>query len=315
MNTHWIIKHNPRNIDDFLGNESSIEKINSILEEKNIPNMIVCGPPGVGKTSIIYHLVKQVIGDEIKQAIIEYNSVDIKGIESIRETINVFIRKKTNTPYKVIIIDEFDIISVNIQHFIRELIDIYNRNIRFILICNSPSKIIDPLQSRCVIVKLSRIEDRVIKKKLENILEEEKIDDYQDDALDMLVSIANGDMRVAINNLQAIHTGIGNITLKNVLKMVDQPHPLIIKRILTSCEKRDIKKAINEAITLYNSGYSTLDIVNTILNECRNCDIKEETKFLFIKEIGDAYYNMTNGIDSIIQLTGLISKMCEKIEK
>ncbi len=90
-------------------------------------------------------------------------------------------------------------------------------------------------------------------------------------------------MRHAINNLQATHSGMGTVNGDNVFRVVDQPHPIIIKSILDAAAANDLKTAINGLEGLWSHGYSAIDIISTIFRVCKNLEIDESRKLKFIK--------------------------------
>jgi len=87
---------------------------------------------------------------------------------------------------------------------------------------------------------------------------------YNDEGLTALIFTAEGDMRQAINNLQSTWSGFGFVSGTNVFKVCDQPHPIIIQKMMRSCEKGEVDAALKSLTELWNQGYSAVDIVTTI---------------------------------------------------
>jgi replication factor C subunit 2/4 len=157
------------------------------------------------------------------------------------------------------------------------------------LACNTSSKIIEPIQSRCAILRYTRLSDEEITEAMMKVIEAEEVA-YEEAGLAALLFVSEGDMRQALNNMQACHSGFGNISQENVFKVCDQPHPMVVKNMLASCVKGDFEAAEKEICGLWNCGYSAVDVVGTVFRVCKSFDDKqmpEATKLAFIREIGD----------------------------
>jgi replication factor C subunit 2/4 len=132
-----------------------------------------------------------------------------------------------------------------------------------------------------------------------------------DSGIEALIFSADGDMRQAINNLQSAYFGFGYINADHVFKVCDQPHPVAIQSILSNCIKGNIDEAAECIRALYDTGYSTLDIINTVSRVTNNYDdIEEAVRSDFINEIGETHTRILDGHNSVIQLTGLVSRLC-----
>jgi len=135
------------------------------------------------------------------------NASDERGIDVVREQIKKFAQKKVNLPpghTKVIILDEADSLTEGAQHALRMIISNYSDTTRFILSCNDSQKIIEPIQSRCIMLRFSKLKDNEMEMNLKRVIEGEKIK-ITENAFNTLLFIADGDMRQAINNLQACY--------------------------------------------------------------------------------------------------------------
>lgn len=120
-------------------------------------------------------------------------------------------------------------------------------------------------------------------------------------------------MRNAINSLQATYSGFGNITDSNVYKVCDVPHPIAIRKILDSCVKCDINDAVIQLKVLLKQGFSTLDFISTLFRVTKTYEdnnLSEQLKLDWIKEMGFIHARIADGLDSEIQLAGLLAKMC-----
>ena len=235
----WVDKYKPQNLNEITGNVEIIERLKIISKSRNLPNMIFSGMSGTGKTSSAICLVKEIYGNNnYLKRVIELNaSDDLRKIDVVRERIDNFVKKKCGE--KVVIFDEADSMTNQVQHTLRSIIDRYNKTTRFILICNSLSNIIESILSRCMIVKFSKLKNDEIRKRLNVIIEAEKIE-YTDDGLDAISLCSRGDMRIVLNNLQSVNISFGKITAENVYKVVDIPHPTVITNLFTYLEQQQV---------------------------------------------------------------------------
>ncbi|KAJ8482583.1 hypothetical protein ONZ45_g14896 [Pleurotus djamor] len=153
--------------------------------------------------------------------------------------------------------------------------------------------------------------DQEILKRLLEICEMEKVE-YNDDGLTALIFTSEGDMRQAINNLQSTHAGFGFVSADNVFKVCDQPHPVLIQAMIRACLKSDIDQAMEKLNELWNQGYSAVDIVVTLFRVVKTFDeMPEYTKLEYIKEIGFTHMRILEGVGTIIQLSGLMARLCK----
>jgi len=169
--------------------------------------------------------------------------------------------------------------------------EIFSNTTRFCLACNMSNKIIEPIQSRCAILRYAKLRDTEILKRLLEICEMEKVDfqhhyvwiymlnlmsvdqvEYNDDGLTALIFTSEGDMRQAINNLQSTFSGFGFVSGDNVFKVCDQPHPIIVQAIIRACVKSNIEGAMEKLSELWGQGYSAVDIVVTLFRVVKTLD-------------------------------------------
>ena len=146
-------------------------------------------------------------------------------------------------------------------------------------------------------------------KRLREVLSTERIAEYDDSGIEALVFTAQGDMRQALNNLQATFSGTGFINQENVFKVVDQPHPLTIQRTLLACHEGKLHEAIAEVEGLWDQGYAAIDIVGTLFRVCKTIPIPDGKKLAFIREIGFANMSIADGNDTLLQVTGLLARL------
>jgi replication factor C subunit 2/4 len=309
----WVEKYRPQNSEEILLDNFIKEKINKILENKSIPNMIITGEPGTGKTSTIICLAKQIYNNNnYNDHVLELNASDDRGLSIINNTILPFCKKKT-LENKLIILDEADSITNKAQNLLSNIIAEYRKNTRFVFICNDCSHIIESIQSNCMIIKYARISRANLFNKIKNICDIEKID-YTIDGIEALLFNSDYDIRQAINNLECIHYSINKLTNESIYLLIEQPKPIYIQNILSNCINDNFNIAIKIVVELYNKGYTPNDILLTFMKCLMENHFSEKKldKNIILKIyeiISLSYIRINGGIDTLGQLCGCIAKI------
>ena len=210
-NIPWIEKYRPKNIDDILYNEDIKNIIKKFIYNKNIPNIILYGYHGIGKTSLVNIIVNSVYNNN-KDMVLELNNSDDRGINIIRNirdyarqpSVLSYIKNNNNNLHKLIILDEADSLTYEAQYALRRIIELYSSNIRFCMICNNMSKLDEALISRCNIFKFLSIPENIQLLKLQQICNKENLICNDEYLLDIARS-SNGDMRQSINILEYLY--------------------------------------------------------------------------------------------------------------
>ncbi|KAJ1563877.1 replication factor C subunit 4, partial [Cladochytrium tenue] len=257
-----VEKYRPTVLRDIVGNEETVARLQVIARDGNMPNIVISGAPGIGKTTSILCLANELLGDRLKDAVLELNASDDRGIDTVRTRIKMFAQKKVTLPpgrHKIVILDEADSMTPSAQQALRRTMEIYSNTTRFALACNLSSKIIEPIQSRCAILRYARLSDAQILRRLVEVCEAEKVE-YVPEGLEAIIFTAEGDMRQAINNLQSTSAGFGLVTAEHVFKVCDQPNPAAAAQFLASCLAADVDAAATRLERLCLDGYSGVDI-------------------------------------------------------
>ncbi|KZV94148.1 P-loop containing nucleoside triphosphate hydrolase protein [Exidia glandulosa HHB12029] len=310
----WVEKYRPLKLDDVVGNIDTIERLKVIAREGNCPHIIISGLPGIGKTTSIHCLAHEMLGDAYKEGVLELNASDERGIDVVRNKIKMFAQKKVTLPpgrHKIVILDEADSMTTGAQQALRRTMEIYSNTTRFALACNQSNKIIEPIQSRCAILRYAKLSNNEVVKRLLEICKEEQVE-HDNSGIEALVFTAEGDMRQAINNLQSTHSGFGFVNGVNVFKVCDQPHPIVVQKMVLACKKGDINGAMDHLNFLWTQGYSAVDIVVTVFRVVKTYDeLPEYLKLEFIKEIGFTHMKILEGVGTLVQLGGLLARLCK----
>lgn len=323
LNTPWIEKYRPNRVEELVLNNDILTRIKNIIDNKNMPNIILTGIPGIGKTSTILCIAKNILGRYFADGVLELNASDERGVKTVHETIEYFCKKKLRfadngdkskyAHHKIVILDEADNMTKKALQSINNLMEIHKDSTRFAFTCNSSSDIIEAIQSRCIIIRYERLTNQQIATRLMQICEKEQAE-YDKDGINSIVITSQGDLRQAINNLQLIHNGYIKVTLENVYKLCDNPPPLILKKILLACKTKNIKEALKYLNELRSKGYSSSDIALSMINLLKNMEkdevITEKDKIKFMEEFGKTSVIISKGIDSQTQLTGAVAVLC-----
>lgn len=272
--------------------------------------------PGIGKTTSILCLARQLLGSNphvFKEAILELNASDERGIDVVRNRIKGFAQKKVTLPpgrHKLVILDEADSMTPGAQQALRRTMEIYSGTTRFCFACNQSNKIIEALQSRCAILRYSRLTEGQLVQRLLQICQAEEVQ-YSEEGLAALVFSAEGDMRQAINNLQSTWTGVGFVGGDSVFRVVDSPHPIKVQAMLKACIEGRADSALDSLRELWDLGYSSHDVISTMFKVAKTMPgMTEGMRLDVIREIGFAHMRILEGVQTFVQLSGCVAKIC-----
>ena len=195
-NSLLVEKYRPNKLENYVGNENIKRSISKYLEQNDIQNLIFYGPAGTGKTTLAKLIVQNLDCDSIY-----INASDERGIETIRDKVQGFASVASFKPLKIVILDESDFLTIQAQASLRNIIETFSRTTRFILTCNYVERIIDPLQSRCQVLKIVPPTKKDVAKHLNWILQQESISHDINDLVP-LVNQYYPDLRKCINTIQ-----------------------------------------------------------------------------------------------------------------
>jgi replication factor C subunit 2/4 len=318
MTESWIDKYNPKNIDEICLDEHTRRHINMFINDTLKVHLILSGISGIGKTITAHVIAKQLLGNNYSKGFMYLNSTEDKGkgkgkkhfqtvIESFCKMVVSF-----DTP-KIILLDEADNISFKCQSNICTLIKQYDRCAKFIITCNDTKKIIEDIQSICRIVRFAPIKNELVSEKLINICETEKVK-YNKKSITMISNMSNGDMRLAINNLQLVAFTYNNVSTNNVSSICKIPHPKEISSVFVSCNEINLSDAINNLNNIIKKGYNYTDIINSMIlcvkYEMYQDDSQQELQLMILKKLYTMQVNISlYGIKTNLQLYAVISKI------
>lgn len=203
--TPWVEKYRPKSFDDIVLDPLNKQILENIIKEKYFPNLLFYGPPGTGKTTSIINLINSFqTHNNSKNLMIHLNASDERGIDIIRNQINSFVNSKSlfNNGMKFVVLDEVDYMTKNAQIALRYLLQGYNSNVRFCLICNYISRIDEALQNEFMRLRFNQLPEHEIIKFLKNINEKEELH-FGEGSLKLIQQLFNSDIRSMINYMQS----------------------------------------------------------------------------------------------------------------
>jgi len=311
-NLPWIEKYRPKTFDDIILDESIKNKLINSMDNSMLTNLIITGTSGTGKTSTTLCLARLLFGNKYNEYILELNASDNRGLEIINNSVIHFCKKKINVGFedkkKMVIFDEADNLTSKAQNVLANMMEEFKRTTIFCFTCNDSSKLIESIQTRCLLLNYRPINNNMIKQRLLHICAIENVN-YDDLGLNALTFISNGDIRQAINNLEAIYNSYDMVTEENIYKLCYQPHPKTIIEIIQFCVNKNISMAILKYNDFKENGYCNTDILLTMINVLKSITIPEQIRIEYIKILSESYLNVNEGIDTSLQMYSCISKM------
>lgn len=308
----WVEKYRPVTLSDVVGQGMISERLQSYVKNRNVPNMMFSGSAGIGKTSSAVALARELYGKNFSQNFLELNASDERGIDVVRNTIKDFARTLAfDANFKIIFLDESDSLTSDAQQALRRTMERYTKTCRFILSCNYSSKIIEPIQSRCVVFRFKPLAAEDIKNRLGEIAKIEGAK-LTDKAMDAVVYVADGDCRKAINILEASVSLGGEVDEKIVYSVSSRAEPAEIKELIGLALKKDFLGAREKLdVLLHDYGMSGEDVVLQLYKEVVNAEeerINSRMKIDLIDKIGEYNFRITEGANDRIQLEALIAQ-------
>jgi replication factor C small subunit len=309
----WTEKYRPKSLDDMVNQKDIVERLKSFVKARNVPHCIFAGPPGTGKTTAALCLAHDLYGDGYREHLMELNASDERGINVVRETVKTFARVRSigEIPFKILILDEADNMTADAQQALRRTMERYTETCRFVLIANYSGKIIEPIQSRCAPFRFTYLPREEQDNYLMNIAKRESVKILKD-GLDAIFEVSSGDLRKAINALQAAASLGKPVTSEIVYSVIGKASPSDVRDMLLTAMKGDFLKArekLREMILKY--GVAGIDIIRQIHVEIFRLEIPEAWKIKLAEIVGEIDFRLVEGANEEIQLSALLARLVE----
>ncbi|KAM0680058.1 hypothetical protein GINT2_001587 [Glugoides intestinalis] len=285
-----VDKYSPKTIDDILGNREVIDTLKTL--KGDFPHLLFTGPPGTGKTTIS-HLIKTDFDT------LELNASDERGIETVRTLLKGFCHK--NAPKKLVILDECDNLTTQAQQALRRLME--STETKFILICNQLSHVIEPIQSRCAVLKFERISSADFVSRLREICQLEGIK-IAESGLEAVMQISFGDIRASLGCLQGVSCIDHVIDDDFVYKLHGIPNSKILENILSLIKAKKIGEALEVFHNLWELKFESTDLLDGFFRISKNQDNYE-----LLKVIAKYQLRINEGVNSKLQFYAMFNEI------
>ncbi len=309
-NALWTEKYRPSDFSDIKGQKEIVKRVKAFVDQQNLPHLLFAGPAGVGKSTLAIIIAKKLFGAQWRQNFLELNASDTRGIDTIRLNVKDFARTRAigDAPFKIIFLDEADALTREAQQALRRTMENFTQTCRFILSCNYSSKIIDPIQSRCVIFRFKQLDKKDIIGIIDKIAQSEKLK-IDEKAKDALYEISEGDCRRLENILQSSAAITSHIAEDLIHSMASIAKPKEVRDVLELALNNKFVEARNKLLDLMLSyGLAGIDIIKQIQKEILELNIDNKSKMLLIEKCGEIEFRMTEGSDEFVQLEALLSQ-------
>jgi len=306
-NEIWVEKFRPETLDDIRGNEAVINRMKDYVTDDSMPNLLLAGKQGIGKTAATLAFVKDKYGDDWQNHFLQLNASDARGIDTVRNEIKGFAKLSTvsNHQFKIVFLDEVDNMTRDAQPALRRVMEDYHDRTRFILSCNYPNKLIDPLQSRCSVYYLSPLSEAEMFDLLKDIANTEALD-YKDDQLERIARIADGDARTAIHTLQtSVQNGIVqdvNLDALSAFPEYDEVHQIVDKALIGDHD------CMSELDAIIARGIDAQSLCNMLLVVVKDIDVPEDVRMKLIDSVGECEWRILNGANPNVQFNAFLAK-------
>ncbi len=279
MNTQFLKKYQPLFFNDFTIDNEYIELLNTLNKMDSL-NILLVGNNGSGKTSLLQATIREYYNmKEIPiNNVLLINNLKEQGISYYRSEVKTFCQTPSIIPNKkkFIILDDIDFINEQSQQVFRNCIDKYSHNVHFLASCSNTQKVIESIQSRCTIIKLKPISNQYLKIILNKIKNSENLIITQN-AEKFILNICNNSIRLLINYLEKFKLLDLEIDEKKVKEICTNISFYEFENYTNAWyNEKNLQKSIKLIYSIYNKGYSVMDILDSYFSFIKVTNIIEE---------------------------------------
>ena len=306
----WVEKYRPERLADVVGHDAIISRLQGYVDAGDLSNLLFAGPAGTGKTTTAIAIAKELYGDDWQEHFLELNASDERGIDVVRTRIKEFARSSFGGyDFRIIFLDESDALTDDAQAALRRTMEQFSDHTRFILSCNYSSQIIDPIQSRCAVFRFAPIASAAVVNQVTRIADNEGLT-VTDDGLDALAYVADGDMRRAINALQAAATVDATIDEETVFSITSTARPEEVQEMVQLAIDGDFVAARSRLEgLLVEQGIAGGDILDQLHRSVWDLELSDAATVRLMDRIGETDYRIVEGADERIQLEAMLASL------
>ncbi|CAA7265133.1 unnamed protein product [Cyclocybe aegerita] len=315
-NLPWVEKYRPVTLDDVVSHKDIITTIERFIEKNRLPHLLFYGPPGTGKTSTILAVARRIYGSDYRKQILELNASDDRGIDVVREQVKQFAETRTlfSKGFKLIILDEADMMTQQAQAALRRVIEQYTKNVRFCIICNYVNKIAPAIQSRCTRFRFSPLPIAQVEKRLATVVESENVN-LTSDGKKALLKLSKGDMRRALNVLQACHAAYDIVGETEVYNCTGNPHPSDVEAIINSMLSDEFTTSYQMITKLKTErGLALQDLLTGAYEYIETVELKPHARIYLLDHLAVTEHRLASGGSEKMQLTALLGAFKNALE-
>ena len=289
MNIPFLKKYQPVFFKDFTIDDAYIELLNTLIKMNNL-NILLVGNSGCGKTSLLYATIREYyqMSNIPKQNVLYINNLKEQGIQYYRTEVKTFCQTPSAIfgKKKFIILDDIDSINDQSQQVFRNCIDKYSHNVHFLASCSNTQKVIDSIQSRCTIIKIKPICKNFLKIIFNKIKNTKKLN-IDNNSEEFILNICNNSIRLLINYMEKFKLLGINITETKVKEICTNISFYEFEKYTEEWYKnKNLPFSIQIIYSIYNKGYSVMDILDSYFTFIKITNILNETiKYKVIKLI------------------------------
>ena len=277
----WVEKYRPQTLEGYVGNEVIKNKVSDYLSQGSIQNLLLHGVAGTGKTTLA-----KLIANNLNCDLLYINASDERGIDTIREKIIPFASSLGFGDVKIVILDEADYITPQAQATLRNTMESFSGNTRFILTCNYLERIISPLQSRCQTLEIKPPSKQDVAWRCVDICKDEKVD-IDNIALKTIVNTYYPDIRKIINTIQG--SVVNHVVKLDESSLKDDLNEQIIQALSNKTKLSDIRQILadsgsREFDNLFKALYDNLDKFTTKTGPTILIIAKYQYEYTFVLE-------------------------------
>ncbi|EIM86821.1 P-loop containing nucleoside triphosphate hydrolase protein [Stereum hirsutum FP-91666 SS1] len=312
----WVEKYRPNSLDDVVSHKDITSTIEKFIEKNRLPHLLFYGPPGTGKTSTILAVARRIYGAGYKKQTLELNASDDRGIDVVREQIKQFAETRTlfSKGYKLIILDEADMMTTAAQAALRRVIEQYTKNVRFCIICNYVNKIVPAIQSRCTRFRFSPLPMKEVEKRVDHVVAAEGVK-LTEDGKKALLKLSKGDMRRALNILQACHAAYDQTGETEVYNCTGSPEPADIETVVNSMITDEFTTSYHMISTLKTErGLALQDLLIGAYEYIEGIDFPPAARVYLLDHLATTEHRLSTGGSEKIQLTALLGAFKNAVE-